>query len=195
MEIEFDVKITSNILYDYMLRHTYSSLSGLTGSLVGVLMLMLFASNRQPICLIIGAVILLYLPWTLFIKSKQQALNTPAFKKPLHYRLSDEGIEVSQDGTTEKMGWENMYRAVSTTHSIVVYTTRTSACIFPKKDLGEPVQSDRDHLDTYAAKESKDQRLITKRQSNESTGSGRTRKWNRAGCQGLQNIEYRYEEA
>ena len=106
MEIEFDVKITSNILYDYMLRHTYSSLSGLTGSLVGVLMLMLFASNRQPICLIIGAVILLYLPWTLFIKSKQQALNTPAFKKPLHYRLSDEGIEVSQDGTTEKMGWE-----------------------------------------------------------------------------------------
>ena len=137
MEIEFDVKITSNILYDYMLRHTYSSLSGLTGSLVGVLMLMLFASNRQPICLIIGAVILLYLPWTLFIKSKQQALNTPAFKKPLHYRLSDEGIEVSQDGTTEKMGWENMYRAVSTTHSIVVYTTRTSACIFPKKDLGE----------------------------------------------------------
>ena len=38
MELEFDVKITSNILYDYMLRHTYSSLSGLMGSLVGVLM-------------------------------------------------------------------------------------------------------------------------------------------------------------
>lgn len=137
MEIEFDVKITSNILYDYMLRHTYSSLSGLMGSLVGVLMLMLFASNRQPICLIIGVVILLYLPWTLFIKSKQQALNTPAFRKPLHYRLSEEGIEVSQDDTTEKMGWDGMYKAVSTTHSIIVYTTRTNACIFPKKDLEE----------------------------------------------------------
>ena len=137
MEIEFDVKITSNILYDYMLRHTYSSLSGLMGSLVGVLMLMLFASNRQPVCLIIGVVILLYLPWTLFIKSKQQALNTPAFRKPLHYRLSDEGIEVSQDDMTEKMGWADMYKAVSTTHSIIVYTTRTNACIFPKKDLEE----------------------------------------------------------
>lgn len=137
MEIEFDVKITSNILYDYMLRHTYSSLSGLMGSLAGVLMLMLFASNRQPVCLIIGVVILLYLPWTLFIKSKQQALNTPAFRKPLHYRLSDEGIEVSQDDTTEKMGWADMYKAVSTTHSIIVYTTRTNACIFPKKDLEE----------------------------------------------------------
>ena len=137
MEIEFDVKITPNILYDYMLQHTYSRLPGLMGTLVGVLMLFLFMANRQPLILIIALVILLYLPWTLFIKSKQQALNTPAFKKPLHYRLSDEGIEVSQDETTEKMGWDDMYKAVSTSRSIIVYTTRTNACIFPKQDLGE----------------------------------------------------------
>ena len=137
MEIEFDVKITSNVLYDYMLRHTYSSLSGIMGSVVGVLMLILFVSNRQPICLIIGVVILLYLPWTLFIKSRQQALSTPAFKKPLHYRLTDEGIEVSQDDTTEQMGWDGMVKAVSTINSIIVYTTKTNACIFPKKDLGD----------------------------------------------------------
>lgn len=137
MEIEFDVKISANVLYDYMLRHTYSSLSGIMGTLVGALMLVLFASNRQPICLIIGVVILLYLPWTLFIKSRQQALGTPAFKKPLHYRLSDEGIEVSQDETVEQMGWDGMVKAVSTINSIIVYTTPTNACIFPKKDLGD----------------------------------------------------------
>lgn len=62
MEIEFDVKITPNILYDYMLHHTYSSLPGIMGSLVGALMLVLFATGRQPVCLIIGVVILLYLP-------------------------------------------------------------------------------------------------------------------------------------
>lgn len=137
MEIEFDVKITANVLYDYMLRHTYSSLSGIIGSVVGVLILILFASNRQPICLIIGVVILLYLPWTLFIRSRQQALATPAFKKPLHYRLTDEGIEVSQDDTVEQMGWDGMVKAVSTANSIIVYTTKTNACIFPKKDLGD----------------------------------------------------------
>ena len=137
MEIEFDVKISSNDLYDYMLRHTYSSLSGVMGSVVGVLMLILFASNRQPICLIIGMVILLYLPWTLFIKSRQQALTTPAFKKPLHYRLNDEGIEVSQDDTVEQLGWDGMVKAVSTVNSVIVYTTKTNACIFPKKDLGD----------------------------------------------------------
>ncbi len=37
----------------------------------------------------------------------------------------------------EQMGWDGMVKAVSTMNSIAVYTTRTSACIFPKKDLGE----------------------------------------------------------
>ena len=42
MELEFDVKITGNILYDYMLRHTYYSASGLIGTIVGALMVVLF---------------------------------------------------------------------------------------------------------------------------------------------------------
>lgn len=137
MEMEFDVKITPGVLYDYMMHHTYSHMSGIMGSLVGVLMLILFVSNRQPVALIIGLVILLYLPWTLFLKSRQQMLNTPAFKKPLHYKLTEEGIQVSQDDTTEQMGWDGMVKAVSTLQSIVVYTTPVNACIFPKKDLGD----------------------------------------------------------
>jgi hypothetical protein len=137
MEVEFDVKITPGVLYDYMLHHTYSHAPGLFGSLVGVLMLILFAANRQPIVLIAGLVILLYLPWTLFLKSRQQMLQTPAFKKPLHYKLTETGVEVSQDGSTEQMEWGSMVKACSTINSIVVYTTAVSACIFPKKDLGD----------------------------------------------------------
>lgn len=137
MEIEFDVKITPNILYDYMLQHTYSRLPGLMGTLVGVLLLFLFMNNRQPLILIIALVVLFYLPWTLFLKAAQQAKGNPAFQKPLHYKLTEEGIEVSQDGTVEKMGWENMVKAISTPKSIIVYTTAVNACIFPKSDLGE----------------------------------------------------------
>ncbi len=137
MKIEFDVKITPNILYDYMLQHTYSRLPGLMGTLVGVLMLFLFAANRQPLILIIALVILLYLPWTLFLRAASQAKSNPAFQKPLHYKLTEAGIEVSQDDVTEQMAWEGMVKAVSTPKSIVVYTTAVNACIFPKSDLGD----------------------------------------------------------
>ncbi|MCM1144877.1 MAG: YcxB family protein [Blautia sp.] len=137
MEVEFDVKMEAGILYDYMMHHTYSSFAGICGSAAGALFLVAFYMNRQVIFLIAGLVILLYQPWALFLRSRQQMLKNPAFKKPLHYKLTEEGIEVSQDGATDGQKWEDMYKAVSTNSSIVVYTSRINACIFPKKDIGE----------------------------------------------------------
>ena len=42
MEVEFDVKIDSGVLYDYMLHHTYTSFAGVVGTTVGALMLVAF---------------------------------------------------------------------------------------------------------------------------------------------------------
>ena len=96
MEIEFDVKIDAGVLYDYMLHHTYSSTSGLIGAVAGALMIVAFFSGAGVLCLIAGLIILLYLPITLFLKSKQQFLSNPYFKKPLHFKMTEEGIKVSQ---------------------------------------------------------------------------------------------------
>lgn len=139
MELEFDVRITANVLYDYMLRHTYYSASGLIGTIVGALMLVCFFFRSEVIFLIAGLVILGYLPWTLLIKSRRQMLSTPAFQEPLHYKLTEEGIEVSQGGEVQKQRWEDMNKAVSTQRSLIVYTSRVNASIFPKQDLGELV--------------------------------------------------------
>lgn len=137
MELEFDVKMTANVLYDYMLRHTYNSVSGLLGTMVGALMIVWFAAEGGMLFLIAGIVILAYLPWTLFIKSRQQMLHTPAFKEPLHYKMTDEGVEVSQGEAVEFQKWEDMHKAVSTPKSLIVYTSKINASIFPKQDLGE----------------------------------------------------------
>ena len=132
METEFDVKITPGVLYDYMLYHTYTSAAGLLGSLVVV-----FFMGYGALFLIAGIVILAYLPWTLFIKSRRQYLANPAFKEPLHYLMNEEGVEVSQKGEVQSQKWEDMYKAVSTSRSLILYTSPVNASIFPKKDLGE----------------------------------------------------------
>lgn len=137
MEVEFDVQIKAGDLYDYMLQHNYTGASGLIGSTVGALMIVAFFMNRQWIFLIAGVIILLYLPWTLFLKSRQQALMNPAFKKPLHYRMAEEGVFVSQGEVCEKQEWDNMYKAVSTPRSIILYTSVVNAAIFPKRDMRE----------------------------------------------------------
>ena len=87
--------------------------------------------------LIAGVIVLLYLPLTLYTKSKLQWSATPSFQKPLHYVLGDEGITVSQGEVSESQGWESMVKAVSTTRSIIVYTAGRNASIFPKAQLGD----------------------------------------------------------
>ncbi len=137
MEVEFDVKITPSALYDYMLFHTYTSASGLIGAVVGALLVVGFFMGCGVVFLIAGIVILAYLPWTLFIKSRQQYLANPAFKNPLHYKMTEEGVEVSQGEEVQSQKWEDMYKAASTPRSLLLYTSPVNASIFPKKDLGD----------------------------------------------------------
>lgn len=137
MELEFDVKINAGILYDYLLHHTYTSFSGLLGTVVGVLALVMYYAERNILYLIAGVVILLYLPWTLYLKSKQQMVNSKVFKEPLHYKMTDEGMEVSQGEAKEMQEWDKMYKAVSTRKSIILYTSPVNASVFPRKDLGD----------------------------------------------------------
>ena len=135
--MEFDVKMTTSALYDYNMRHTYSSASGLIGTTVGALLLIGFSlDTRYIVMLVAGLVIILYNPVVMFVRSRKQILLNPAFKKPLHYRLDDDGVTVSNGEEEMTVEWENMYKAYSTNQSIVLATGKMNAWIFPKKDLG-----------------------------------------------------------
>jgi len=135
--LEFDVKITDKDLYDYMMAHSYNSASGILGSCVGGLMVVVALLNGHWLYLICGVILLLYLPLNLRIKSKQQLVNNDAFRKPLHYIVNEEGITISQGEQSQTQKWEAMYKAVSTNRSIIVYTSKVSATIFPRSQMGE----------------------------------------------------------
>ncbi len=133
---EVDVHMTASVLYDYMLRHTYMSLTGPIATILGIMCIMFWTNGANIVYLFAGIIIIAYLPWNLFLNAKRQALTNEAFKKPLHYAFTEDGIYVSQDGRTEMQKWENMYKAVSTGKSVIVYTSKVNASIFPRKDLG-----------------------------------------------------------
>lgn len=137
--IEMDVKIGSGDLYDYMLKHTYSGASGIIGTCVGALLIVAFAQTLKPLYLVFGLIILLYLPWTLFIKSKQQILRNPSFSKPLHYKLDEEGLTISQGEDAITYEWKQVYKVVSTGRSIILYTSPVNATIFPKAQLQDKI--------------------------------------------------------
>lgn len=100
--------------------------------MIGALGVIVGISRQYWIYLILGVVILLYLPWTLFIKSKQQVANNPVFQEALHYVLDENGITISQGDSSTCQAWEDCLKAVSTGRSIIVYTAKNNATIFPK---------------------------------------------------------------
>lgn len=149
MEVSFEVKITPQILYDYLLYHMYSSLSGALGNIVGALFVVSFFMNGKIWYLIAGLIILCYLPWTLFLRAKKQYLSNPAFQEPIHYILGESGMEISQKEQSEHVSWDQMYKAISTQRSIILYTSPVNASIFPKRDLGEHIPALIEVLSTH----------------------------------------------
>lgn len=135
--LELDVKIESKDLYDYMLRHSYNSPSGILGSCFGALLVVLAVLTGQWMYLVFGIIMLAYLPWTLFLRSKKQALTNAGFQKPLHYVLDGTGVTISQGEESVQYLWEEMVKAVSTGRSIILYTSPVNATLFPRRELGD----------------------------------------------------------
>ena len=137
MELEFDIKMSPGALYDYLLYYTYTSFQGILGVIVGLFLILIFFTGQSPIFLIAGIVVEAYLPYTLFLRSRKQFLDTPSFREPLHYKFTDEGMTVSKGESEEKLEWELFFKASSTPGSILLYTSKINASIFPKKELGD----------------------------------------------------------
>ncbi len=135
--IECDVRIGASDLYDYNLKYTYGKPVNILAEIVGLFAIVYGIKTVNIPLAVIGALVTVYLPVTLWIRSKQTALLNPAFKNPLHYVLSDEGLTVSQGEESQTVEWDKCLKAVSTGKSILLFTSKTSATIFPRAQLGE----------------------------------------------------------
>ena len=69
--IQITVKIEAGDLYDYMLMHSYNSAAGILGSTFGAVLIVFALATKQWMFIVLGLIMLLYLPWSLFIRSRR----------------------------------------------------------------------------------------------------------------------------
>ena len=144
MSVKFNVKMTDEYMYDFMLYHNYTHASGLMTAIAGVLCLAVFVTKlmdgEMQACAVWFMCAVLFLvisPSSMKAKAKSQVNNTEMFQKPLEYELTEEGIVVSQEGASAIMKWEEVTKAVSTQKSIILYLGRVRAQILPKACMGD----------------------------------------------------------
>ncbi len=139
MTNEEGLKITAHmstaVLYDYLVHHSYTSAEGILGTCFGALGVLVYFKTGFPLYLIIGLLLIFYLPVNLRYKAALNMNANPAFKKPLDYVFDDKGFKVSQDDAVNEISWDKCTKAVSTRLSIVIYTGKKNASILPRKDI------------------------------------------------------------
>ena len=132
--LEFDIKIGASDLYDYNLKYAFSKPANIICEIFGILGLFYGIATQYWALVLVGALLVIYLPVTLFFRSKTAAMQS-VFKEPLHYKLDDEALTISKGEIETSQKWSDMVRAVSTSRSILVFTTENAATIFPRNQL------------------------------------------------------------
>lgn len=143
MSVKFEVKMTDKIMYDFLLHHNYSSLSGLLSAAIGCFAFgfgihdAVAGDAVWAMPMFFVAFVALILPlFSMRTKAKVQVKSSPMFKKPLEYELNEEGVVVRQDEQQVLNKWDDFTKAVSTNRSVILYLSRMRAIIFPKQCMG-----------------------------------------------------------
>lgn len=143
-EARFEVKMTQKYMYDFLLNHTYRSMSGIMSSVfaLGAFVLCAVTFGDVPAWQsaaygVFGAWFAVYLPVSLYMRAGKQVKMNPAFKKPIFYQMDKEGIVIRQDEKEVRIGWEDIMKIVETKRSLLIYTGMRYSFIWPKECMGE----------------------------------------------------------
>ena len=144
MPVKFNVKMTEEYMYDFMLYHNYTHMSGLMTAIAGVLSFAVFVQKLMDgdmqacaVWFMCAILFLIISPSSMKAKAKSQVNHTEMFQKPLEYELTEEGIVVSQEDAKAETKWDEVTKAVSTQKSVILYLGRVRALILPKASMGD----------------------------------------------------------
>ena len=137
MKVEIDVNMTTPVMYDYMMYHTLTGVQFWMAVAIAVMLWAMFFVNRNPLYLLAGIVVLVYLPVERYLQAKKQVTLNPVFKETLHYTLDDEKMAIDVLDEHMEAPWDSIVKVRSTKKSLILYTNRVTATILPKESLGE----------------------------------------------------------
>jgi hypothetical protein len=138
------VNMTFKALYSFILNTNVRNPSGVIGILISLLALFWvvfkwndLAANQRVAFIVVALIFTVINPALLAFKAFKQLKLNPAYKKPLVYDFTDEGIGISQGEAAQSIKWENVCRIMKTKSMVAIYTSRIHAFVIPLSELGD----------------------------------------------------------
>lgn len=147
MPIEFDIKLKAKDMFRFNMYQTYTGFSGWSSIIFAAAMFGMAgytfytqgeaALSNILLYIFVGIFLLVYMPCSLWMRSKQSLKASPVLSDTLHYLVDGEGFTVTQGESQGVLAWKQIYKMVATKHLVLVYSNRVNAYIIPRKQLGE----------------------------------------------------------
>lgn len=160
MRTEFDITLNSKDLYRFSMYHAYTG-CGQGMISIGILILCMIAAiktygsvSRTYTMLYagLGVIVLMYIPISLYTRSKRQILSSEILKNALHYIVDETGVHISQNGASADLPWEQVYKMISTGNHVFIYSSRIHAYIIPISQIRQEYDSLRSLAETCLPK-------------------------------------------
>ncbi len=142
MRVTFDVKLTSNDIFRFNIYQAYRGMQGIISILLPAVIIGAVIKNYSDfgpanvaLYLGIALVLLLYIPVSLWFRSKKVLKTNEVLANTLHFEFEEETICVSQDDQKAEFQWENVYKMVATKKLVLLYTNRLNAYIIPREQI------------------------------------------------------------
>lgn len=146
--VEFDIKIETNDMYDFLMRHFYSSFSGRFGIVlsIGAMIVFFYGIGKVEMSKLILLVILSLLftvvqPLQMRQKAAAQVKKNPLMQEPFHFVFDENGMSVSQKKEKASIKWKEIRQVKESKRSIYVYVTSINANIIPKQQVGDKLEA------------------------------------------------------
>ena len=147
MEIKITVPLTQKHVYNFMMHHAYFSFMGYIGILISVCAIgaMIVTWGKMPLAneavLLLAALLFtVFQPLMLYARAKRQTASNEAFRIPMTYELTAQGMLVKQGDAEKLFRPEEITRITSTSLSVLIYTGKNHAFILTKEALGDRLE-------------------------------------------------------
>ncbi len=144
MPIEFDIKLTSKDMYRFNLYQTYTGFQGWFSIIFSIVILALSVITYGDVTLnytllyaAFGIIFLVYMPVSLWMRSKRSLAASEVLRNTLHYEVGEKGFTVSQGEASAELLWEQIYKMIATKSNVLVYSSRINAYVIPREQLGD----------------------------------------------------------
>lgn len=141
--MEFDIKLEPKDMYRFNLYQTYTGFQGWLSIFLAIFLFFAAGATAGTIettytilYAAFGGVFLVYLPISLWLRSKKALVSSDVLKGTLHYFVDEKGFQVSQGEKSALLSWEQIYKMTATKHNVLVYSGRINAYVIPKEQLG-----------------------------------------------------------